>query len=115
MNLIYNASSIPSALMFAALNEQDLLCRVFGDCRYGDGLDREVGDLIGTQGPGRSQAVHVRPLQRRAHDRVARPSRPGPHPAPGRASPRLDRHMGELHEVGTAVGALVRQEHFAGF
>ena len=26
MNLIYNASSIPSALMFAAQNEQDLLC-----------------------------------------------------------------------------------------
>ena len=33
MNLIYNANSIPSALMFAALNEQDLLCRLFGDCR----------------------------------------------------------------------------------
>jgi hypothetical protein len=32
MNLIYNASSIPSALMFAALNEQDFLCRVFGEC-----------------------------------------------------------------------------------
>jgi patatin-like phospholipase/acyl hydrolase len=27
MNLIYNASSIPSALMFAASNEQDFLCR----------------------------------------------------------------------------------------
>ena len=33
MNLIYNATSIPSALMYAALNEQDLLCRIFGDCR----------------------------------------------------------------------------------
>src|SRR6516225_7044646 len=28
MNLLFNASAIPSALMFAALNEQDLLCRV---------------------------------------------------------------------------------------
>ena len=35
MNLLYNASSIPSALMFAALNEQDFLCRVFGDCLSG--------------------------------------------------------------------------------
>src|SRR5262249_20565736 len=26
MNLLFNATSIPSALMFAALNEQDLLC-----------------------------------------------------------------------------------------
>lgn len=51
MNLLYNASSIPSALMFAAMNEQDLLCRVFGECLAGDELDREVGDMIGKQGP----------------------------------------------------------------
>ena len=51
MNLLFNATTIPSALMFAALNEQDLLCRVFGDCRAGDALDREVGDLIGAIGP----------------------------------------------------------------
>jgi len=51
MNLLYNAGSIPSALMYAALNEQDLLCRVFGKCLSGDLLDREVGDLIGKKGP----------------------------------------------------------------
>jgi uncharacterized protein len=51
MNLVYNASSIPSALMYAALNEQDMLCRVFGDCRAGDPLDREVGDLHAVAGP----------------------------------------------------------------
>lgn len=51
MNLLFNATTIPSALMFAALNEQDLLCRVFGDCRSGDPLDRELGDLIGSAGP----------------------------------------------------------------
>jgi hypothetical protein len=45
------ARAIPSALMFAALNEQDLLCRVFGDCRWGDPIDREVGDLVGSAGP----------------------------------------------------------------
>jgi len=27
MNLLFNASSVPAALMYAALNEQDLLCR----------------------------------------------------------------------------------------
>jgi hypothetical protein len=51
MNLLFNANTIPSALMFAALNEQDLLCRVFGDCRVGDPIDREVGDLVGSAGP----------------------------------------------------------------
>ena len=51
MNVLFNATTIPSALMFAALNEQDLLCRVFGDCRVGEALDREVGDLVGSVGP----------------------------------------------------------------
>jgi hypothetical protein len=51
MNLLFNATTIPSALMFAALNEQDLLCRIFGDSRAGDPLDREIGDLIGSVGP----------------------------------------------------------------
>ncbi|MDF0668460.1 MAG: patatin-like phospholipase family protein [Nitrospira sp.] len=51
LNVMYNATSLPSALMYAALNEQDLLCRVFGNCLAGDLLDREVGDLIGKKGP----------------------------------------------------------------
>ena len=48
---MYNASSIPSALMFAASNEQDFLCRVFGRTLCGDQLDREVGDLIASPNP----------------------------------------------------------------
>ena len=51
MNLFYNMKSIPSTLMFAALNEQDFLCRSFGKCLVGEMLDREIGDMIGTKGP----------------------------------------------------------------
>jgi uncharacterized protein len=51
MNLIFNATTIPSALMYAALNEQDFLCRVFGDCVSGPLLDREVDNMIGSHGP----------------------------------------------------------------
>jgi hypothetical protein len=51
MNLLFNATTIPSALMFAALNEQDFLCRVFGDCLAGDPLDREITDMKGSRGP----------------------------------------------------------------
>ncbi|MBC7944351.1 MAG: patatin-like phospholipase family protein [Burkholderiales bacterium] len=51
MNLLFNASTIPSALMLAALNEQDMLCRVFGKCLAGDVLDRELGDLCAARGP----------------------------------------------------------------
>lgn len=52
MNLLYNAGSIPSALMAAALHEQDSLCRVFGKCLNGESIDREIGNLIGTTAPG---------------------------------------------------------------
>jgi hypothetical protein len=51
MNILFNATRIPSALMFAALNEQDFLCRTFGKCLAGDELDREVGNMIGKKGP----------------------------------------------------------------
>lgn len=51
MNLFYNMKSIPSTLMFAALNEQDFLCRSFGKCLVGDPLDRELGDMIDKKGP----------------------------------------------------------------
>jgi uncharacterized protein len=59
MNLLFNATSIPSALMFAALNDQDLLCRVFGDCLAGDPLDRELGrsrNCAESNGMGSSRA-----------------------------------------------------------
>ena len=45
MNLLYNAASVPAALMAAAPHQQDLLCRVLGRCRFGPSLDREVGTL----------------------------------------------------------------------
>lgn len=115
MNLIFNATSIPSALMFAALNEQDLLCRVFGDCRHGAQLDREVGDLIGVQGPSGDKLftyvrynaeltrewlqenglAHIDPRDVQALDSTA--------------------HMAQLSEVGRGVAAQVSSAHFEGF
>jgi uncharacterized protein len=50
IDLIRNAKSLPPALMFAAQNEQDMLCRIFGKCLAGDSIDGEVGDLIGATG-----------------------------------------------------------------
>jgi patatin-like phospholipase/acyl hydrolase len=116
MNLLYNAGSIPSALMAAALNEQDLLCRVFGKCLAGDNLDREVGDLKNVKGPIGAKKLftylrynapltseglevlglsHIKPKDVQMLDSVE--------------------HIGELQEVGKAVGRSVRPEHFGGF
>lgn len=51
MNLIYQASTIPSGLMNAAGEGQDLFCRTFGRCLAGQEIDREVGTMIGATGP----------------------------------------------------------------
>lgn len=51
MTLIYQASTIPSALMTAAAQGQDLFCRTFGNCLVGPEIDREVGAMIGATGP----------------------------------------------------------------
>lgn len=54
MNVLYNVSSLPAALMRAATVEQDVLCRVFGrlrpTCRVPE-VDSEIGDLVGNAAP----------------------------------------------------------------
>ena len=91
MNLLYNAGSIPAALMGAALNEQDLLCRVFGRRLVGDLLDREVGNLAISARPCRAEALHLPPLQRRAVAGGPRPPRPAGRRPGRRATAGLDR------------------------
>jgi patatin-like phospholipase/acyl hydrolase len=116
MNLIYNAGSIPSALMYAALNEQDMLCRVFGKCLAGDELDREVGALIGAKGP-------VGPGKLFSYVRYNAELSPAGLQALGLADikpedvQKLDSvaHVAELQRVGQAVARKVKPEHFAGF
>jgi uncharacterized protein len=55
MHILFNAKSIPSALMYAALNEQDFLCRIFGECVAGPLLDREVDAMTPSTGPLREK------------------------------------------------------------
>ncbi len=102
MNLIYNASSIPSALMFAAANEQDFLCRVFGRTRCGDPLDREVGDLIGPASPlpgGRvSGPVQPKLFTYMRYNAELTRSRPGgPGPSAHRSGARAGDGLGRPH------------------
>lgn len=128
MNLIYNATSIPSALMFAAANEQDFLCRVFGKCRAGDPLDREVGDMMGLPDETQDQeTVRIKgPVQAKLFTYMRyniELTREGldavglSHIKPENVQ-RLDsvEHIAGLQEVGRAVaGQKVKKEHFSGF
>lgn len=117
MNLLYNAKSLPSALMNAALNEQDILCRSFGRCLHGDEIDREIGDLIDqtahfpVQQKLFTYARYNAELSRNGLDRIGLSN----------INPKdvqmLDsvEHIEELRQVGRAVAKNVSREHFKGF
>ena len=115
MNLLYSATSVPSGLMSAALQEQDFLCRVFGDCRYGWKIDSEVGDLIGAKGPADpklfSYLRYNAELSRAGLDRLSLPDI-----GPEQVQP-MDaiRNVPQLEAVGRALASEVRPDHFAGF
>jgi len=117
MNIIYNASSLPSAFMFAASNEQDFLCRAFGRCLNGGELDGEVGDLKGGDGRGPAEPklfTYMRynaDLTRGGLDALGLP-----HIEP-RTVQQLDSiaYIPQLQEVGRAVAREVDIAHFAGF
>jgi patatin-like phospholipase/acyl hydrolase len=116
MNILYNATSIPSALMAAALNEQDFLCRVFGKCLVGEMLDREVGDVMGQGIPGMAKLFtytrYNAELSRQGLDALGLTKIEPAHVQ------RMDsiKHIDEMQEVGRAVAEQkVTASHFAGF
>jgi patatin-like phospholipase/acyl hydrolase len=117
MNIIYNASSLPSAFMFAASNEQDFLCRVFGKCLSGGMLDREVWDMKGDNGQGPVSPKLFTYLRYNAElTREGLDALGLSHIEP-RNVQQMDSvdHITELQEVGRAVAKQVNLEHFAGF
>lgn len=116
MNLLYNAGSIPSALMSAALNEQDLLCRVFGRCLAGDELDREVGDLKMAKGPLRTNKLFTY-VRYNAELTTEGLTKLGFAQIKPEHVQQLDsvEYISELQQVGKAVAKQVKPEHFKGF
>jgi patatin-like phospholipase/acyl hydrolase len=113
MNLLYNAGSIPSALMYAALNEQDFLCRTFGDCLAGDPLDREVGDMIGMKGPVQPKLfTYLRYNAELTREGLKKLGITDIEPEDVQKLDSTD-HIKELQRVGRAVvEKKVRPEHF---
>ncbi|HEY5777811.1 MAG TPA: patatin-like phospholipase family protein [Terrimicrobiaceae bacterium] len=117
MSLLYNASHIPSALMAAALHEQDFLCRTFGDCLAGGPLDREIGDMIGRGIPGLEKLfTYVRynaDLSRGGLDALGLQ---GINPEHVQQMDSVD-HIGEMQQVGRAAAEryVHTKLHFAAF
>ena len=124
MNLLYNAASIPSALMFAASNEQDFLCRVFGRCRVGDPLDREIHDMIeerdlekgfpGYKGPGDKLFTYLRYNAELSTEGLKALGVDHIKPEYVQQMDSVE-HISKLQEVGRAVAKRVLIGHFEGF
>ncbi len=125
MHIIYNATTIPGALMYGALNQQDMLCRVFGKCLAGDPIDRELGDMIGTDttseligtlGPVDPKLfTYARYNVDLTHAGLEALGVKNVDPEHIQLLDSVQ-YMGELQTVGCALAAnRVKSEHFAGF
>jgi len=112
-------SGIYSVLMdprFAALVEQDYLCRVFGRCLVGDPIDSEVGDLRDPQGwPFPKLFTYLRYNAELSGEGLGALGLPGIDPAGVRSLASV-KHIADLQRVGRAVAERhVRLEHYEGF
>ncbi len=56
----YHAAKIPAALIQGVAWQQDYLCRCLGKCLYGEALDSEIGELMGTSSPAEPCFGYVR-------------------------------------------------------
>jgi hypothetical protein len=117
MNVFYHAFRLPLVLMAAANAEQDLLCRAFGKCVFGESIDSEIGDLRGDDGDGavdRKLFTYVRynvELSRNGLDSMMLGDIRMKNVRP------LDafRHIDALRRIGQAAARKVQKEHFAKF
>jgi hypothetical protein len=119
MNLLYNAGTIPGALMSVALHEQDFLCRIFGNCVAGEALDDEVGTVIGQGIPGVPKlftyARYNAELDKGGHDGTLASELRGIQPAHVQQMDSVE-HIDKMQRVGEAVGKVkVMADHFTAF
>jgi hypothetical protein len=115
-NLVSIASSVPLSLIGGMQTHTDMLCRLFGDCRFGLPLDHEVGDLIGAGAPGGKKLF--------SYVRYDAGLTAGTLAALGLAHIPVERirpmdsvaSIAELAEVGQAIAEVqVQADHFAEF
>jgi uncharacterized protein len=133
INIVSNLAGIPSTLMHAVQIDQDINCRVFGRCTYGDFIDRELRDLT-----CRDAGVEctVEEWQRAEHTALDRDLRRAFLYARynadlsqegldalgcGKMDPervqKLDavEQIGNLLQIGLSAGEKIRLEHFGSF
>ena len=115
MHLLHQVTSAMSALLGSTATQQDVLCRLLGDCRAGPAIDMEIGDLRGGQllrDPLFTYARYDMDLTRANLDALGFPDVPLNHVLP------IDSvaHVDTLSAVGAAVAdRVVDLAHLDGF
>jgi hypothetical protein len=115
LTLLSYATSVPEALIHSAGVQNDLVCRVLGECRAGPAIDAEVGDLVGGAG------LLPEPLfSYLRYDAETHPVSLEELGVAHLSAEDLDRVDGvdfieEMCEFGRAIAARVEPAHFVGF
>lgn len=113
LNLLYNATSIPSALMNAASAGWDMACRTLGDCLHGAPIDREFDAMVGMTPEGKSNSTvpklfsYVRYNPELSNEGLAALNLSNIDPADVQRLDSVD-HMKEIQQVGRAYA----DQHF---
>ena len=124
-NLVAAAINTLSSLMSQASVDQDINCRIVGRCTYGGIIDRELHDLIpmDPQEPDRPLSLdvatdkaflYVRYNAELTEDGLAQLKLGHIDPERVRKMDSVD-HIGELAEIGAALGAEVDLAHLGSF
>lgn len=115
VTLLSLAQQVPLSLIHHAGVQQDFLCRVLGECRYGPVLDGEVGDLVGGAGLLRDPLFSYVRYDAESDPRTLDDLGVGHlSPADLRHLDGVD-HLDEMTEFGRARAARVSPSHLAGF
>lgn len=119
--LLDHAKNLPGALMNAASAGWDMACRVVGECRFGEPLDREVGDLVclahggNTTTTGPKQFAYVRYDPDVSAEGLDALGLPGIDPKSVQVMDSVD-HIHAIQQVGrTYAEKMVRPAHWQGF
>jgi hypothetical protein len=121
--LLANVAALPSALMYAAMVDQDTNCRSFGRCVHGAPLDREIGDMIPKDDDGKmiplSQDLGRRFLYARYNADLSREGLDamGLNDIKPKNVQKLDsiEYIPDLRKVGRKVAEKIKIEHFGNF
>jgi uncharacterized protein len=115
LTLLSYATSVPEALIHSAAVQNDLVCRVLGECRAGPLLDSEVGDLVG--GAGLLPEPLFSYVRYDADTRADTLEQLGVAHLRAEDLDRIDGvdYLEEMCEFGRAIAARVDPSHFTGF